>query len=100
MPIAVSSANIDLATSAAKTNTKLTSTSNSSFVDHGLYVANAYKALTVAEVDAFYPIDHTHTSPEGADLVHKAFVKGLKCGSHLLNNYVINSTSSITGSCA
>jgi hypothetical protein len=66
------------------------------FVDHGLYVANEYKALGATAVNAFYPVDHTHTSPAGAESVAGQFVKGLKCGGSALSAYV---TASISGSC-
>jgi rhamnogalacturonan acetylesterase len=72
---------------------------NVTFVDHGQYVANAYKALGKEAVDAFYPNDHTHTSPAGADIVSKAFVKSVVCGNILLMNYVKNETSTIPGAC-
>jgi rhamnogalacturonan acetylesterase len=69
------------------------------FVDHGQYVANRYQTLGATAVDAFYPIDHTHTSPAGANVVASTFIKGLLCGGSALSSYVKNSTSSITGSC-
>lgn len=69
------------------------------FVDHGQYVANIFQALGATVVDAYYPNDHTHTSPVGADTAAKAFVKGLKCGGSALSSYLKNSTSSIQGSC-
>ncbi len=50
------------------------------FVDHGQYVANEYQSLGKVAVDAFFPNDHTHTSPAGATVVEKAFMKGLMCG--------------------
>jgi rhamnogalacturonan acetylesterase len=47
---------------------------NASFVDHGLWTAKAYQQLGKKRVDALYPQDHTHTSPEGAKVVAEAFV--------------------------
>jgi len=73
--------------------------SESSFVDHGLYVANEFISLGVDAVDALYPKDHTHTSPEGADIVAAQFVKGLLCSDNPLASYVKNTTASIAGSC-
>lgn len=73
--------------------------SNAGFVDHGQYLANEYLKLGVAAVDAFYPNDHTHTSPEGADVVAKQFVKGVLCAGGILSQYVKNTTASIDGSC-
>jgi len=69
------------------------------FVDHGQYVANEFIKLGVTAVDNFYPIDHTHTSPAGADVVAGQFVKGLLCGNSPLAAYVKNTTASVTGSC-
>ena len=50
------------------------------YVDHGAYVADVFERLGRDAVDAFFPLDHTHTSPEGADVVAGAFVEGLVCG--------------------
>ncbi|CAG8978857.1 hypothetical protein HYALB_00008512 [Hymenoscyphus albidus] len=73
--------------------------SAASFVDHGLYVANRYIALGAAATNAFYPTDHTHTSPAGADSVAGQFVKALVCSKNpFLAAYVKNST--IVGTCA
>ena len=58
------------------------------FVDHGLYTANAYKTLGKDKVNAFYPKDHTHTSPAGADAVAKAFVDALKATASTLKSYI------------
>lgn len=66
------------------------------FVDHGLYVANEYLALGETAVDAFYPIDHTHTSPAGALSVAGQFMKALGCGGSALSAY---STYTSSGSC-
>lgn len=71
----------------------------SAFVDHGQYVANEFIALGATAVDAFYPIDHTHTSPTGATVVAAQFVKGLLCGGSPLAAHVKNTTASIAGSC-
>jgi rhamnogalacturonan acetylesterase len=51
--------------------------SNAMYVDHGAYTANYYKSIGKAATDKLFPQDHTHTSPAGADVVAKAFVKGL-----------------------
>lgn len=73
--------------------------SHSAFVDHGQYTANEFIKLGATVVDSYYPIDHTHTSPIGANVVAAQFVKGLLCGGSPLAAYVKNSTSSIAGSC-
>ncbi|EJD34903.1 hypothetical protein AURDEDRAFT_140474 [Auricularia subglabra TFB-10046 SS5] len=69
------------------------------FVDHGQYTANRFQALGKGTVDAFFPNDHTHTSPAGANVVAQAFVKGLLCGNAPLKAQVRNSTASVPGSC-
>jgi rhamnogalacturonan acetylesterase len=74
--------------------------SNAMFVDHGAYTADIYKSMGKAKTDALFPQDHTHTSPAGADVVSKAFVKGLQCGGGgFLKGFVKNSTESIPGKC-
>lgn len=73
--------------------------SGATYVNHYAYVQAIYKSLGNTKVNAFFPNDHTHTSPEGADTVSKAFVKGVLCGQNGLATYVKNSTSSVTGSC-
>ncbi|KAF2033698.1 SGNH hydrolase [Setomelanomma holmii] len=74
--------------------------SNAMFVDHGAYTANYFKSIGKTATDALYPEDHTHTNPAGADIVSKAFVKGLQCGGGgFLNGFIKNSTSSIPGTC-
>jgi rhamnogalacturonan acetylesterase len=69
------------------------------FVDHGQYIANEYDILGKVAVDAFFPNDHTHTSPPGATVVEKVFMKGLMCGGSTLSPYSRNSTAGIEGSC-
>jgi len=69
------------------------------FVDHGQYLANAFIKLGATTVDSYYPIDHTHTSPTGANIVAATFVKGLLCGGSPLAAHVKNTTASISGSC-
>ncbi|KAL3466136.1 SGNH hydrolase-type esterase domain-containing protein [Aspergillus heterothallicus] len=50
------------------------------YVDHGAYTANIFESLGLDAVTAFFPNDHTHTSPEGAQVVADAFLKGVVCG--------------------
>ncbi|KAF2661245.1 carbohydrate esterase family 12 protein [Lophiostoma macrostomum CBS 122681] len=74
--------------------------SGAQFVDHGTYTADIFKTLGKAKVDALFPNDHTHTGPEGADTVAKAFVKAVLCSSDgILNAYVKNATASVEGAC-
>lgn len=69
------------------------------FVDHGQYVANEYIRLGATVTNSYYPKDHTHTSPKGAEVVAAQFVKGLLCGGSPLAAYVKNSTASVPGKC-
>lgn len=48
-----------------------------SFVDHFQAVADMFLKLGSSKTNALYPNDHTHTSPEGADLVAQAFVEAV-----------------------
>jgi rhamnogalacturonan acetylesterase len=72
---------------------------NVTFVDHGAYVADEFKKLGKDVVNAFYPKDHVHTGPKGADVVAGAFVKAILCGDGPLKAYVKNDTSTVDGSC-
>ncbi|KAK4143598.1 SGNH hydrolase-type esterase domain-containing protein [Dichotomopilus funicola] len=48
-----------------------------SFVDHFQATANLFLKLGSDATNALYPQDHTHTSPEGANLVAEAFVQAV-----------------------
>jgi rhamnogalacturonan acetylesterase len=48
-----------------------------SFVDHFQATVQMYAKLGNQRVNALYPKDHTHTSPEGGDLVAQAFVQAV-----------------------
>jgi rhamnogalacturonan acetylesterase len=73
---------------------------NAMYVDHGAYTASIFKSLGKAGTDKLFPQDHTHTSPVGADVVAKAFVKGVQCGGGgFLKGFVKNGTESIAGTC-
>jgi rhamnogalacturonan acetylesterase len=67
------------------------------YIDHGAYVADIYKTLGLTAVDAYFPLDHTHTSPAGASVVAQAFFKAVVCGDVALQNSL--STTSFPGSC-
>ncbi|KAI0770387.1 SGNH hydrolase [Fomes fomentarius] len=69
------------------------------YVDHGQYVADRFQTLGLTTVDSYFPNDHTHTSPTGADVVAAAFVKSVLCANNNLAPHVKNSTSSIPGTC-
>lgn len=67
------------------------------FLPHGPYAAQAMHNLGRTIVDANYPMDHTHTAPFLADVVARAFVLGLKCGTAPLAGLVVNASSRIEG---
>ncbi len=67
------------------------------FVPHGQYAAQGMKGLGAATVDENYPNDHTHTAPYLADVMSKAFVLGLKCGTSELGKAAVNATADLTG---
>ncbi|KAF2191043.1 carbohydrate esterase family 12 protein [Zopfia rhizophila CBS 207.26] len=74
--------------------------SNAMFIDHGQYTANIFQTLGKTKVDSFFPNDHTHMSPAGADTVNRAFVKAVLCaGGGFLNGFIKNSTNSVEGTC-
>ena len=57
-------------------------------MDHYSYVVQAYEAIGETTVNTYYPIDHTHTTPTGANVVAEAFVRGLLCGTSALKSHV------------
>ncbi|KIY65451.1 carbohydrate esterase family 12 protein [Cylindrobasidium torrendii FP15055 ss-10] len=58
------------------------------YIDHGLYTADIYKNAGLDTVTSWYPNDHTHTSPDGANAVARAFVLGLEASDSALAGYV------------
>ena len=50
------------------------------FVDHFQAVSNMMVKLGRDRTNALFPTDHTHTSPEGAELVARAFVQAVAAG--------------------
>ncbi|KZV75970.1 carbohydrate esterase family 12 protein [Peniophora sp. CONT] len=62
--------------------------SGATFVDHGLYTAALYDKAGATTVDSYYPNDHTHTSPAGANVVARAFVLALEATSSSLASYI------------
>jgi len=59
------------------------------YVNHQQAVADTYEALGYDAVSAFYPNDHTHTSPAGADAVTAAFVDALRDTDSELVGYLV-----------
>lgn len=68
-----------------------------SYVDHGAYVADIFESLGANVVDAYFPLDHTHTSPAGASVVAQAFFKAVVCGGVGLESLL--NTESFEGKC-
>lgn len=58
------------------------------YVNHYGYVAQAFNKLGQTATTLFFPVDHTHTSPAGANVVAQAFVRGLLCGNSALKGKV------------
>jgi lysophospholipase L1-like esterase len=48
------------------------------FEDATNIIADAYEKMGAEKVAALFPEDHTHTSPEGADIVASLIVEGLR----------------------
>ncbi|KAJ4265996.1 hypothetical protein NW762_003969 [Fusarium torreyae] len=59
------------------TAAKAVNSASVTYVDHFAAVTNMYKKLGNTKVNSLYPKDHTHTSPEAADLIAKAFVQAI-----------------------
>jgi rhamnogalacturonan acetylesterase len=72
-------------------------TAGVSYVDHGAYVADIFESLGADVVDAYFPLDHTHTSPAGASVVAQAFFKAVVCGGVGLESLL--NTESFEGEC-
>lgn len=75
------------------------SRTSATYLDHYNYVAQAYNALGQTTVAPYFPVDHTHTSPTGADVVAKAFVRGLLCGSNALKSKVNSAGQAVPSKC-
>ncbi|KAG9253486.1 rhamnogalacturonan acetylesterase [Emericellopsis atlantica] len=71
-----------------KTATKALNNPDVTFVDNFQAVSNLYLSLGRDAVNAFYPNDHTHTSPAGADAIAQAFAGAVAAG--------MNGTTSLT----
>lgn len=70
---------------------------SSGYIDHWTYVYNMDVKIGSTATNAFYPNDHTHTSPAGADAYAQAFVKGLSCSSLSLKSYINAAGSAVNG---
>lgn len=59
------------------------------FIDLNGITADKYDKLGPDETKKFFPGDHTHTNPEGADLNAQSVIEGLKLQKNIsLNNFV------------
>ncbi|KAF8973508.1 SGNH hydrolase [Flammula alnicola] len=65
------------------------------YVDHFDYVAQSFESIGENTVNTFYPMDHTHTSPTGANVVAQAFVRGLACGQSALTGKLNSAGKSV-----
>ncbi|KAF5385098.1 hypothetical protein D9615_001278 [Tricholomella constricta] len=69
------------------------------YLNHYAYVAQAYNKLGQTTTTTFFPVDHTHTSPAGANVVAQAFVRGLLCGTNSLKSKVNSAGQAVPNSC-
>jgi len=60
------------------------------FEDATNIIADAYEKLGPEKVATLFPEDHTHTSPEGADLVASLIVSGLRKINSPLAEYLVS----------
>ena len=61
------------------------------FIDLNAITADKYDKLGADEVKKFFPGDHTHTNPEGAEVNAQSVVEGLRMQKNIsLNNYLLN----------
>lgn len=67
------------------------------YVDHGAYVASIFETLGAGTVDSYFPNDHTHTSPAGAQVVADAFFKAVACSNVALKSVL--TTTNFPGEC-
>ncbi|ESK90914.1 rhamnogalacturonan acetylesterase [Moniliophthora roreri MCA 2997] len=69
------------------------------YIDHYAYTAAAYNKLGQSTVNTYFPLDQTHTSPAGANIVAQAFVRGLLCSSNDLKSKVNSVGQSVPNGC-
>ncbi|KAF5368566.1 hypothetical protein D9758_002248 [Tetrapyrgos nigripes] len=75
------------------------SRTGATYIDHYDYVAQAYDVLGQTTVNTYYPIDHTHTSTTGANVVAQAFVRGLLCSNSALKSHVNSAGQAVPNGC-
>ena len=81
---------VDLARIAAET-------AGVDYVDHEAYMAAIFEQLGYDTVSSYYPNDHTHTSPEGAQVAADSFLKAVVCSGVELSNVV--TATNLPGNC-
>ncbi|KAJ8084463.1 hypothetical protein PM082_003233 [Marasmius tenuissimus] len=69
------------------------------YINHYGYAAQAYQKLGQSTVTTYFPVDHTHTSPTGANVVAQAFVRGLLCSSNALKSKVNSAGQAVPNGC-
>ncbi|KAJ1550806.1 hypothetical protein HK096_004889, partial [Nowakowskiella sp. JEL0078] len=62
--------------------------SGSYFVNHFDSVAQVYEALGKTKVDTFYTRDHSHTTPEGAFIVAKSYIRAAISANNVFKPYL------------
>ncbi|KAG7099621.1 hypothetical protein E1B28_001449 [Marasmius oreades] len=75
------------------------SRTGATYIDHYGYTAQAYNKLGQSTVAPFFPVDHTHTSPAGANIVAQAFVRGILCSSNALKSKVNTDGQKVPNGC-
>ena len=53
-------------------------TTGTAFLDLNHLIATAYDTLGAEKVKPFFPKDHTHTGPEGADFTARLLIEALR----------------------
>lgn len=67
------------------------------YINHYAYVAQGFKRIGQNNVAAYFPVDHTHTTPAGANVVAATFVRGLLCSNSALRSKVNSAGQSVPG---
>ncbi|PPQ73100.1 hypothetical protein CVT24_009436 [Panaeolus cyanescens] len=67
------------------------------YINHYAYVVQAFKRIGQNNVAAYFPVDHTHTTPAGANAVAVAFVRGLLCSNNPLRSKLNSAGTSVPG---
>ncbi|KAH8825658.1 SGNH hydrolase-type esterase domain-containing protein [Flagelloscypha sp. PMI_526] len=68
--------------------TDAASATGQTFANHEIYTATLFKNAGATVTDSYFPNDHTHTSPAGANVVARAFVLALEATNSTLKSYI------------